>query len=247
MSHAATMCLAVLASTAIASADPADTRATPATWPTELTQRPLTLGDQLGELELDATRTTTVMSSTATAGFGAAFGATDRWTIDAQHREGENGVHATYGVVRSHAFELAPRVGVEAYDTDGQDLWWAIRAGVALEARAGRIAIVAMPSIAVGLGDGGASRASVSMPITVELQATHQLAPYLRTGIAGSDQDSGAPVQYFAESFTIPIGIGALLAVAPSCDLGVELAYPFAAGALTAPESQLGVFGRFRM
>ena len=251
MTHAATICMtSILASTAIAYADPPDsTHVDPvATWPTELTQRPLTLADQMGELELYATRTSyAAMSSAATAGFGAAFGATDRWTIDAQHREGENGVHATYAVLRSPGFELAPQVGVEAYDTDGTDLWWGIRAGVALEARAGRLAIIAAPSVLVGLGEGGAARNSVRVPITLEVQATDRLAPYLRTGIAGGTDDNGAPTMYFAENYTIPLGIGALVNIARSCDLGVELAYPFAAGPITAGESQLSAFGRFRM
>jgi hypothetical protein len=207
-------------------------------WPGALTERPLTLASGLGELELDGTSTTSDGAMLATFGVSAAYGLSDRLELEADRHcvaiEGcashRSGVHAKYGIVRSHTFEAAVVAGLEVYDVDPY-VRWALRLGATFELRSGHVALVAAPSVKVALGVAdGFEQNSILLPVALEYQATPSLALYARTGIDGWMDDGGAPLFAFGSSYAVPLAAGALINVAHGCDVGVEVADVFAAG-----------------
>jgi hypothetical protein len=224
------------------------------TWPGQLTQRPLTLASGLGELELDGATTSSDGTMSATFGFAAAYGLTDRLELEADRhcvvvdgcQTHQTGVHAKYGVVRSHRFEVAAVAGLEVYDVDPY-VRWALRLGATFELRSGHVALVAAPSVKVALGVAdGFEQNSILLPVALEYQATPSLALYARTGIDGWMDDGGAPLFAFSSNYAVPVAAGALINVAPCCDVGVELANLYAAGpgAEAASVSQFTMYGQ---
>lgn len=227
---------------------------TAASWPGALTERPLTLANGLGELELDGTSTTSDGEMLATFGFAAGFGVTDRLELEADRHcviinscaTHQTGVHAKYSLARSHAFEVAAVAGLEVYDVDPYTRW-ALRLGATFELHSGRVALIAAPSVKVALGVAdGFEQNSILVPITLEYQATQSLALYGRTGIDGWMDDGGAPLFAFSSSYALPLAAGALINVAHCCDVGVEVADLFAVGpASEAPRvSQFTIYGQ---
>jgi len=223
-------------------------------WPGALIERPLTLANGLGELQLDGASTTSDGAMLATFGFAAAYGVTDRLELEADRHcviinscaTHQTGVHAKYAVARSHAFEMAAVAGLEVYDVDPY-MRYALRLGATFELRSGRVALVVAPSIKLALGVAdGFEQNSILMPIALEYQATPSLALYARTGIDGWMDDGGAPLFGFTSSYAVPLAAGAQINVAHCCDVGVEVADLFVAGpGSEAPRvSQFTMYGQ---
>jgi|HubBroStandDraft_6_1064221.scaffolds.fasta_scaffold15878_2 hypothetical protein len=240
--------IVLAASAGTALADPPPDPVT--TWSSELTERPLTLSSQLFEVRVDSTSDSTVVGGWAELGVSAAYGVTDRFTLEVAHHCGDIGacadssetaLHALYSIARSHALEVAVLAGVERYenyfDFFESGTRRSLQLGATFKLRAGQLALVVAPSVNLALGPGSDEYipqvSTVKVPVTLEYQATSRIAAYARTGIGGSTADNSALLVGFAQSFSVPLAVGTLVDVTHRCDLGAELAYPYSLG----PES----------
>lgn len=258
--------LAASAGTALADPPGAATPDPVTTWSSELTERPLTLSGQLFEVRFDDTSDSTLVGEWNEVGVSADYGVTDRFTLEVAHHcadtgacgsSSETALRALYSVARSHTFEVAALAGVEHYNNyfdffeSGTRL--SLRLGATFKLRAGQFALVVAPSVNVALGQGSdeftTQASSVKVPVTLEYEATSRIAPYARAGIGGLTADHSAPLVGFAQDFTVPLAVGALINVVRSCDLGAELAYPYSVGpgSTVFHDTQVDLYAQFRL
>jgi hypothetical protein len=127
-----------------------------------------------------------------------------------------------YSLVRQANFELAAHAGFDFRDIDQKHL--GLHVGAALKFTSGPLAIVADPSLGIGLNkrDMG-NKESLTVPLRIGFQASPTVAAFLDTGIGGPTSD-------FGDSYVIPAGVGALVAVAPIADLGAKFEFGNLAG-----------------
>jgi hypothetical protein len=122
-----------------------------------------------------------------------------------------------YSLLRQADFDLAAHAGFDFRNIDQKFL--GLHLGVALKYTSGPLAIVLDPSLGVGLNkrDYG-NKESLTIPVRLGYQASATVAAFLDTGIGG-------PTSGFSDSYQIPVGVGALVAVAPIADVGAKFEF----------------------
>jgi len=128
-----------------------------------------------------------------------------------------------YSLLRQANFDLAAHFGFDFRDIDQNFL--GLHLGVALKWVSGPLAIMADPSLGVGLNkrDAGNEKESITIPVRLGLQASPTVAAFLDTGIGG-------PTSNFSDYYQIPVGVGVLAAVAPIADVGAKFEFSNLAG-----------------
>jgi len=147
-------------------------------------------------------------------GGGLCLGGQDRGCFKAYNNVTLDGL---YSLLRQAGFELAAHAGFDFRNIDQKFL--GLHLGAALKFTSGPLAIVADPSLGVGLNkrDQG-NKESITIPVRIGFQASPTVAAFLDTGIGG-------PTSNFGDSYQIPAGVGALVAVAPIADVGAKFEF----------------------
>ena len=147
-------------------------------------------------------------------GGGLCLGGQDRGCYKAYNKVS---LDALYSLLRQANFDLAAHAGLDFRNIDQNFL--GLHLGVALKFTSGPLAIVADPSLGVGLNkrDVG-NKESITIPVRIGFQASPTVAAFLDTGIGG-------PTSGFSDSYQIPAGVGALVAVAPIADVGAKFEF----------------------
>lgn len=124
---------------------------------------------------------------------------------------------ALYSLLRQADFDLAAHAGFDFRDIDQNFL--GLHLSVALKWVSGPLAIMADPSLGVGLNkrDAG-NKEYLTIPVRLGYQASATVAAFLDTGIGG-------PTSHFGDYYEIPAGVGALVAVAPIADVGAKFEF----------------------
>jgi hypothetical protein len=129
------------------------------------------------------------------------------------------GLDALYKVHRKGKLDLAAHGGLDfpAFDP----FLMALRAGVSGEYLATPdLGIFFDPYFTVGITERDAgNKETVNVPVWAAYQVTPELAPWLRTGIAG-------PLDGFGDSYAVPLALGALYSLGQQMDVGGEFVLP---------------------
>lgn len=151
-------------------------------------------------------------------------------------------VGAQFSIMKDSAMELAAIGALDLRSLDPMHL--AINVGVAFKYNANPIAIKIAPQISIGATkrDEG-NKELLAVPVQIAFQASPELAAYLSTGIFG-------PTSKFADSFYMPVGVGASFAAMPNLDVGGEFVLPMIYTAWSGDKSfdarTLTVFASYR-
>jgi hypothetical protein len=161
------------------------------------------------------------------------------------------GIDALYKVHRKGKLDLAAHGGLDipAFDPFTMSL----RAGVSGEYLAmPELGIFFDPYITFGITerDGDATmgvagnKETINVPVWAAYQVTPELAPWLRTGIAG-------PLDGFGDAWVMPLAVGALYSLGQQMDVGGEFVFPaIASGVEDGPGAdlrELQLFFNYRM
>jgi len=226
------------------------------TWPTAYVDRPLTL--PAGTIQIHADFFGNLGADAVFKPFGLApdihYGVNDKLTVGLVHGRslclaGEDngcakiyddvGLDVLYGLSHSPKMDLAAHVGVNAYSLDPLTL--GLRLGVQLKYQMDKLGIYADPSIGIGVTERDAGNKEIfALPIWIAYQVNGNLAPFVRTGLGGvsiaaaTDYNGAANLDVdmagFGDTFTIPLGVGAIYGVSNKLDLGAEFDFPGVAG-----------------
>jgi opacity protein-like surface antigen len=227
------------------------------TWPTAYVDRPVTLA--AGMIQIHADFFGNLGADAVFKPFGLApdvhYGVNDKLTVGLVHGRSlclageENGCAKLYddvgldvlfGLSRNAKMDLAAHVGVNVISLDAGT--YGLRAGVLLKYQMDKLGIYADPGIGIGITDRDAgNKEYLSLPIMVAYQVNGNLAPFVRTGIGGASL-SAISTEYngaanldvdgagFGDTFTIPLGVGAIYGVSNKLDVGAEFDFPGVAG-----------------
>jgi hypothetical protein len=96
----------------------------------------------------------------------------------------------------------------------------AVDLGLAFKYNGGPLAIKAAAQIGLAVNKRVEQlKEFIAVPVQVALQATHGLAVFLDTGVFGQ-------TDHFSQEYAVPVGVGAVLAVMPTLDVGAEFMLP---------------------
>jgi hypothetical protein len=230
------------------------------TWPLQTVHRPLTLAGGMLEIRGDTLRIGLSKNSDLGVGFGEPiviapdifFGVNGQLTVGITHSnrfgsfapagfcvggdlcgEGYNaiGAQAIYALTRGGNLGLAIHGGLSA-PAFSPDFTLGLDAGMTLRIKGGKIAVVADPTIYVGVLNRPSDtepgiKEWVFLPIDFQYQLNTQTMVFLSSGMYGQLDGLGDNVQ-------IPAGLGGNFAVNNRADIGAEIEFGNVAGKDTA-------------
>ena len=234
---------------------------TKATWPLELTKRPITLAK--GMLEIQGTIGINLAESAIGKPFNISpdiyYGVSDKLSVGLTHGTGlclsgtDGGCAKVYndvGVDAIFAFMTGNlNVGAHggiAISQISDPLFAGLNVGVLVKFMSGKLAVTADPKVNIGLTERDFNKESLNLPVQIAFQATPKLAAFLNTGIGG-------PLDGFGDAFAVPVGVGALFALSNKLDVGGQFLLPLVAGgtlfegATGAKARAIQLFVNFRM
>lgn len=227
------------------------------TWPQTYVDRPVTLA--AGMIQIHADFFGNLASGATFKPFGLSpdihYGVNEKLTVGLVHGRSlclagadngcaklydDVGLDVLFGLSRNQKMELAVHGGLNAYALD--PLAVGLRAGVLLKYQMDKIAIYADPGVGIGITkrDEAGNKEIISIPVMIAYQVNGNLAPFVRTGIGGlsiaaaTDYNGAANLDVdmagFGDTFTIPLGVGAVYSVSNKLDVGAEFDFPGIAG-----------------
>jgi hypothetical protein len=88
----------------------------------------------------------------------------------------------------------------------------------------GNVAILAYPNVGIGLTErereGFPNKETVNVPVSAYFRAGERVAPVLFTGLGQT------PLDGFSDAYTIPVGVGVLVALSNKFDIGAKFEMP---------------------
>ena len=92
--------------------------------------------------------------------------------------------------------------------------------GIGFKYSGGPVAIKAAPQIGIAVNKREEQpKEFIAVPVQIALQATHEMAVFLDTGVFG-------PRDGFSQEYAVPVGVGTSFAVMPILDVGAEFMLP---------------------
>jgi hypothetical protein len=186
-----------------------------ATWPLELTLRPVVLGTGMIEIRGDLF----IGLSKGSAGKPflltptVYYGVNEQLTLglfqDSFCFSGSStckffdslGVDAIFALLQQANIQLAVRGALEAASFDAG--FWRLRIGALGKYYAGRLAIQFDPKLLIGLNKRSAGNGDIlSIPLDIQYQIDQMLAAVVTIGIYG-------PLDGFSDAYGVPVGLGA--------------------------------------
>jgi len=223
-----------------AAAEPAAAMAAPAGYPDEYALRPLNVSAGMLEVTVPVVVNLSkeMVGKPINVPLMVRYGVTEELELSLSHSTGlcltgkDNGcakvyndvmIGASYSFMKDSELELAALVGLDIWHLS-DPMMMAADVGVALKYNTGAIGIKAAPQVEIGLNkrDAGNVKQVIGLPVEVAFQASPELAPFLQTGIAG-------PTDGFADSYIVPLGIGANYLLSHGLDLGAIFTLPMVA------------------
>jgi len=119
-------------------------------------------------------------------------------------------------------FQLAGH-GALNFATLSDPMYAQLGVGVLGKYQTGIFALVFDPALYIGLtkrteGTRDTNKESLSIPVSLQLQAAPNVGVFLNTGIFG-------PTSHFGDFYTVPVGIGGLFNLNPMLDLGATFTF----------------------
>ncbi|GAC1596203.1 MAG: hypothetical protein NVS4B10_05080 [Myxococcales bacterium] len=233
------------------------------TWPAEIVQRPLTLAEGLGQVDVPVA----FNLSSGSAGkpifvpLQLAYGVTEAFTLALTHQVGlclsgtSNGCPKVYNDIGFQGlFALAPSGPLQAALVAGLIFPsladpFAAAALVGLDTRygSGPVALRVDPRITFGLNQRDAgNRETLSIPVTLQFQAAPNVALSVGSGIRGPINPR---VGSFSDFYAVPLSFGAAYTTSPF-DVGAAFTFTNLRGpsGLSGTDLRIGqVFASFRI
>lgn len=209
------------------------------TWPMAVNDRPLTLA--AGMLEIAGNTAVINLSTDAIAkpislAPSVFYGVNKKLSVGVTHSTGvcisgtdngcakaydDFGVDALYSVMHKGALQLAAHAGVGVAAIDPYTM--GLNLGALVRIRSGKLAIVADPTIYVGITERDARKEQVSFPLWVKFQLSKEANAFVSTGLFG-------PLDGLGDAYQVPVGAGATYTLSNRIDVGAEVTFLNLAG-----------------
>ncbi|HXN54882.1 MAG TPA: hypothetical protein VN874_01340 [Myxococcales bacterium] len=243
-------------------------------WPDELVKRPLTLAEDLTQIDLPVVFNLTkdFVGKPVTIPLRLAYGVTDGFTLAITHQTGlclggtsngcakvynDVGLQGLFSLVPSGIFQAALAAGA-VLPSITEPFLAAARVGFDTRFGRGPIALRIDPRVQIGLNERNppplglgssvavANRDALEVPVTLQLQAMPNLALWVGSGVFGQ---LNPLVGSFSDSYAIPLSFGAAY-TSGDVDVGAQFAFPYVRGpvGLSGTDIRVGeVFASFRL
>ncbi len=235
---AAAALVSICAASSVALADDEDDY-TKDNWPMEVNERPLTLA--AGMLEIAGNTavinlSTDMVAKPISLAPTVFYGISKKLSVGMTHTTGlcisgvdngcaktfnDVGVQALYSVMHKGALQLAVHAGLGTGSFD--PFTTGLTLGGLVRLRTGKLAIVADPTIYVGITERDTAGESISFPLWLKYQLGHETNAFLSTGLFG-------PLDGIGDAYQVPVGLGATYTLSNRIDVGGEFTFMNLAG-----------------
>jgi hypothetical protein len=227
------------------------------TWPTAFNDRPLTNAKGMIEIrgELKVNLSTDAVAKPLSIAPDIYYAVSDKLMVGLTHDTGicvtgeENGCISVYNDLGLDAlFSLTRKPNMEIAAHGGllipnikDTLLAGIQLGISGKWTTGKIGVFFDPKIYIGVTERDFNKEVIFVPVMLGFQASPKLHARLVTGING-------PLDGFGDSFTVPVGVGALFGMSNKMDVGGQFTFGNLAGKNGGADArQLDILVNFRL